>query len=122
MGHWCIFLNGYTREVIQADGSSVFLKNVGDKVTLWFNLEQDLDALNGDENLIINEDSNGYDNMFEIGQTDFGRGTLIISYRDYQGEVHDPVIYTNYLAANTRTGVDPRVQLFEEGDYWIGYT
>jgi hypothetical protein len=113
------FVNGYTREVIQEDGSSVFLKNIGDKVTLWFNLVQNLDALNGDESLIIYEDSNGYDKEFEIEQTDFGRGTLIISYTDYQGEVHDPVIYTNYLAANTRTGVDSRVQLFEEGDYEV---
>lgn len=113
------FVNGYTREVVQEDGSSVFLKNVGDKVTLWFNLEQDLDALNGDESLVIYEDTNGYDKEFEIGQTDFGRGTLIISYTDYQGVVHDPVIYTNYLAANTRTGVDSRVQLFEEGDYEV---
>lgn len=113
------FINGYTREVIQDGTPSVFLKNVGDKVTLWFNLNQDLDALDGDENLSIAEDTNGYDKGFEIERTNFGRGTLIISYTDYQGVVHDPVIYTNYLAANTRTGADTRVQLFEEGDYEV---
>ena len=113
------FVNGYTREVVEEDGSSIFLKNVGDRVTLWFSLEQELDQLNGDDNLAISEDTNGYDKEFEIDQTNFGRGTLIISYTDYQGVVHEPVIYTNYLAANARTGADTRVQLFEEGDYEI---
>ncbi|MBV1756425.1 MAG: hypothetical protein KMY55_01155 [Dethiosulfatibacter sp.] len=113
------FVNGYTREVIQKDGSSIFLKNVGDRVTLWFSLVQELDQLNGDDDLVISEDTNGHDKEFEIVQTDFGRGALIISYTDYQGVVHKPVIYTNYLAANARTGADTRVQLFEEGDYEV---
>ena len=111
------FVNGYTREGSDDDGNSIFLKNIGDKVTLW--LEQDLLALDGDDRLVIAEDTNGYDKEFEVGQTNFGLGTLIMSYTDYQGITYDPVIYTNYIAANTRTGADTRVQLFEEGDYEV---
>lgn len=114
-----LFVNGYTREIKDDDGASVFLKNVGDKVTLWFNLKQDINNLNGNSDLTIAEDKNGYDKAFEVAQTNFGHGTLIIKYTDYEGVVHDPVIYTDYLAANARTGADTRVQLFEEGDYEV---
>ena len=113
------FVNGYTRETVKDDGTPVFLKNVGDKVTLWFTLEQDINALNGDANLTIAEDDNGYDQFFEVPRTNFGHGTLIIRYTDHEGIKHDPIIYTDYLAANARTGADTKVQLFEEGDYEV---
>lgn len=111
-------VNGYTRETF-SNGTPVFLKNVGDKVTLWFTLTQDINNLNGKSALTISEDTNGYDQYFEIAQTNFKRGTLIIRYTDYEGNAHDPVIYTDFLAANATTGADTRVQLFEEGDYEI---
>ena len=101
-------INGYTRDTRDGD-TPVFLKNVGDKVTLWFRLNQDIDCLNGDSKLTISEDTNGYDREFEIPPTDFGRGTLIIRYTNEQGVAEEPVIYTNYLAANTRTGADTKV-------------
>lgn len=56
---------------------------------------------------------------FEIPQTNFGRGTLIIRYTNEQGKSEKPIVYTNYLAANTRTGADTKVILFEEGDYEV---
>ncbi len=111
-------VNGYTRET-SSNGTPVFLKNVGDKVTLWFTLTQDINNLNGNSAFTISEDTNGYDQFFEISQTNFKRGTLIIRYTDYEGNIHDPVIYTDFLAANATTGADTRVQLFEEGDYEI---
>lgn len=113
------FVNGYTRETTTVDGNPLFLKNVGDRVTLWFNLNEDIHCLNGNDNLSISEDINGYDQYFEIQKTNFKRGTLIISYTDYEGKTHEPVIYTDYLAANTRTGANTKVELFEEGDYEI---
>ncbi len=113
------FVNGYTRESKEDNGTPVFLKNVGDKVTLWFTLEQDINNLNENSDLTIAEDTNGYDKVFEVAQTNFGHGTLMIRYTDYEGVVHDPVIYTNYLAANAKTSADTRVQLFEEGDYEV---
>lgn len=113
------FVNGYTRETMDDKGKPVFLKNVGDRVTLWFNLEQDINCLNNKTNLSINEDLNGYDENFEIRQTNLKKGALIIRYTDHEGKVHEPVIYTDYLAANARTGANTKVELFEEGDYEV---
>jgi len=111
-------VNGFTRETID-NGTPVFLKNVGDKVTLWFTLKQDINSLNGDSTLTIAEDTNGYDQYFEVRQTNFKHGALIIRYTDHQGTAHAPVVYTDFLAANAKIGVDTRVQLFEEGDYEV---
>ncbi|MDM8534772.1 hypothetical protein QUF55_08755 [Clostridiaceae bacterium HSG29] len=113
------YVNGYTRESKNDDGNIVFMKNVGDKVTLWFNLKQNINELNGSDDLIISEDKKGYYKEYEIEQTNFGHGALIVRYTDYEGVIHDPVIYTNYLKANARTGANTRVQLFEEGDYEV---
>jgi hypothetical protein len=112
-------VNGYTRETKDDAGTPVFLKNVGDKVTLWFTLKQDINTLNGDDTLSIAVDKNGYDQHFEIPKTNFGKGTLIIRYTDYEGVRSDPIIYTNYLESNTKTGADTKVRLFEEGDYEV---
>ncbi len=111
-------VNGYTRETVDGD-VPVFLKNVGDKVTLWFTLKQDIKCLNGNSKLYINEDKDGEDQHFEISKTNLRHGALIIQYTDYENVVHKPVIYTDYLAANTRTNADTKVELFEEGDYEV---
>lgn len=112
------FVNGYTDSTTENE-VPVFLKNVGDQVTLWFNLKQDIDRLNGNKNLKVNENKGGSDQQFEIGRTDFRRGTLIIRYTNYRNETQEPIIYTNYLASCTRTGADTMVELFEEGDYEV---
>lgn len=113
------FVSGFTDKVKESDGNTVFLKNVGDKVTLWFNLKQNINELNGDKNLKITADTEGYDQYFETERTDFGRGTLIIRYTDYNNNSSEPEIYKNYLEANTSVGADTKVQLFEEGDYEV---
>ncbi|MGN0471127.1 MAG: hypothetical protein ACI4GV_09470 [Acutalibacteraceae bacterium] len=111
------FLSDYTRVTEDDNGNPVFLKTVGDKVTLWFNLEQDIDKLNGDETLAIGNDTNGYDEYFNVKKTDFGRGTLIIRHTDYQNHADDPIIYKDYLAAHAKKKADVKVRLLEEGDY-----
>lgn len=113
------FVNGYTREETEDDGTPVFLKNVNDQVTLWFHLSEDISALNGDDALTINEDTNGYDKAFEVDKTNFKHGALIIQSVNSKGEASEPIIYTDYLAASARTGADTKVQLFEEGDYIV---
>ena len=113
------FVSGYTDEVIDADKNVVFLKNVGDKVTLWFKLNQSIDALNGNNKLSITADTEGYDQYFETPKMNFGRGVLIIRYTDHNNVKAEPTIYTNYLEANTSIGADTKVQLFEEGDYEV---
>ncbi len=113
------FVSGYTDKVKEADGNVVFLKNVGDKVTLWFNLMQNIEELDGNEDLKITADTEGYDQYFETPRTNFGKGTLIVRYTDYNNNTSEPQIYTNYLEANASVGADTKVQLFEEGDYEI---
>ncbi len=113
------FVSGYTDEVADADGNVVFLKNVGDKVTLWFKLNQNINGLNGKENLFISADTEGYDQYFETPKMNFGRGVLIIRYTDYNNVKSEPTIYTNYLEANASVGADTKVQLFEEGNYEV---
>lgn len=119
IGHFGI--NGYTRQssVPAAEsGYPVFLKNVGDKVTLWFIPEKDfdVDCLFGNSNLSIAEDKNGYDSKYSFGPTNFKHGALIIRFTDYLGNP-TTVEYIDFLAACLRTGADTRVQLFEEGRY-----
>lgn len=113
------FVSGYTRIVDEKSDNPVFLKNVGDKVTLYFNLKQDINNLNGDDKLSISEDTNGYDQYFGIPKTNFKRGTLIIKHTNYQNDSAEPTIYTDFLAANAQTGADTVVELCEEGDYEV---
>ena len=112
-------VNGYTDSTEDKNGNPVFLKNVGDQITLWFELAQDIDKLNENEKLSISDDESGYDRDFEIKKTDFGRGALIIRKTDYQNKVGLPEIYTNYLEANATTNANTVVGLFEEGDYEV---
>lgn len=113
------FVNGYTDKVKNPDGNMVFLKNLGDKVTLWFRLNQDINKLNGNDKLSITADREGSDQYFETPIMDFGRGTLIIRHTDYKNEKSEPTIYTNYLESNTSLGADTKVSFFEEGDYEV---
>ena len=113
------FVSGYTRDTKDDSGNPVFLKTLGDKITLWFHLKQDIDKLHNDDALSIADDNKGYDQYFQTERTDMGRGTLIIQYTDPKGIKHDPEIYTNYLEANTTTSADTVVRLFEEGDYEV---
>ena len=69
------FVSGFTDKEKESDGKVVFLKNVGDKVTLWFNLKQNISELNGNKDLKITDDTEGYDQYFETERTDFGIDT-----------------------------------------------
>lgn len=111
------FVSGYsdTRE----NGKTVFLKNVGDVVTLWFKLSQNINAINNDSKLSITSDDDGFDQYFQTDATNFGRGMLIIRYTDCENVTHEPVMYYDFLEANTSLGANTRVQLFEEGDYEV---
>lgn len=112
------FVSGFTSSVGAKD-EVVFLKNAGDVVTLWFNLSQNISALNNDGGLTITSDNDGHDRYFQTPMTNFGKGLLIIRYTDYENVKHDPVMYYDYLLANTMMGANTRVQLFEEGDYEV---
>lgn len=114
-------VGGFTTNKKNSNGDTVFLKNVGDKITLWFNMDKkvDIDKLNGKKNLSINIDTNGYDSALNVPPQNFKRGTLIVRFTDYKGNTHDPIIYTNFLEALAYPGADTKIQLFEEGDYEV---
>lgn len=113
------YVSGFSDDKTSADGSKVFLKHVGDKVTLWFKLKQNIDGVKGQTNLIISPDTEGKDQYFETDTMDFGRGTLIIRKTDHNNIKSDPIFYTNYLEANATVGADTKVYLCEEGDYEV---
>lgn len=113
------FVDGYSSVQNGDDDVPVFLKNVGDKVQLWFNLQQDINKLNNDENLTVSEDSNGADEYFSIPKTDFKRGALIIQKTGYNNAKEKPLVYTDYLAAKLSKDADTKVELCEEGDYEV---
>lgn len=117
LGRFCI--TGYTAYQ-RTNGELTFLKNVGDKVALNFNLSQDINALNGNSKLTISEDDNGYDQTLGIEKSEggFGRGTLIIRKTNYQNDSSDKQVITNYLEGIS-TGATTQVELFEEGDYEV---
>lgn len=110
-------ISGYTRQTKDEKGNIVFLKNVGDKIKLGFQLKQDIDKLNDDETLSIGIDKKGYDHGLETERTNFGRGAVLIRKTDYQNKVEEPKIYVNYLEANAKTDANTKVDVLEEGDY-----
>ena len=110
---------GFTRVTADENQQPVFIKTLGNSVTLWFDLEQDIDALNGNAQLSLAADANGYDQQFGIPKTNFGRGTLIVRHTDYQNAKNEPAVYTDYLLAKGTTGANTRIVLHEEGDYEV---
>ena len=110
-------MSGFTRVVDGGTDTPIFIKTLGDSVTLWFELEQDIDALNGNDKLVVSDDVNGFSQDFGVSKTDFGRGTLVIRHTDYQNRKGEPQVYTDYLLASGTSGANTRVVLNEEGDY-----
>ena len=117
LGSFCI--SGYTAKKEDSDKNPVFLKNVGDKVTLAFLLEQDIEKLHGNETVRIAEDENGYDQYFGTEKANYGFGNLIVRKTDYTNKKSDPIIYSSYLKANAVKDAEKTIELCEEGDYEV---
>ncbi len=113
------YVDGFTR-VVSPDGEHfVFLKTVGNNVELRFELAQDIDMIGKDTFITISRDNGGYDTQFGVPPTDFGRGTLLVRFTDYQNNTRETQIYTDYLAAKATGSANTVVSLNEEGDYEI---
>lgn len=104
--------------VVKDGDIPVFLKTLGDTVTLSFRLDQSIDALDGSETLSIADDSDGYDKQMGVERSDFGRGTLIVRYTNYQNATELPEVYEDYLTG-VEVGATTEVELCEEGDYEV---
>jgi len=108
-------LSGYTDK---GDAEDVYLKTVGNKVKLTFNLQQDIDCLDENPNLKIERIKDGADGDFQTQAHDMGRGELNIKHTNADGKVNF-IKYSNFLEALASPGADTTVQLFEEGDYEV---
>ncbi len=113
------YISGFTGVTSEDQKHFIFLKTVGDNVELHFELAQDIDMIGGDTAVTINRDNGGYDHQFGVSPTDFGRGTLIVRFTDYQNNTGEPQIYTDYLAAKSTGTADTVISLNEEGDYEV---
>lgn len=111
-------MSGYTERIDEGD-MPVFIKTPGDNLILWFNLEQDIDALNQDASMMIERDKNGSDQQFQIPKSDFGRGALFIRHIDARNSDTDPQEYKDFLAAHDDTGANTKVEIKEEGIYEV---
>lgn len=110
-------LAGFTEETT----NGVFLKTLGDDITLLFDIDQDINALNGNAKMAIAVDKEAKDVPFNYSEKDasFGAGALFIQHEDYR---HNKTLippYTNYLAANGTGVANTRVEINEEGIYEV---
>ena len=118
------FVGGFTDYEDGVDSNPVFLKNNGDKLSLWFELQQDIDKCYGNSAIKVIADTEGSDTYFEVPggvneTTDFGRGALIVRKTNPDKTKEVPQIYTNYLEASASTDAITKVDLLEEGDYEV---
>ena len=111
-------LSGFSSKRKDEDGNYILLKNVGDDITLYFILEQNINKLDNNTDLKISEDKNGYDNYFGIKKTNFGKGTLIVRKIDSTGNKNEPNVYTDYLKG-VEVGANTKIDVYEEGDYEV---
>ena len=118
------FVGGFTDYETDTEGNPIFLKNNGDRLSLWFELQQDIDKCYGNSAIRVIADTQGSDADFEVPggvnqTTDFGRGALIIRKINPDNTKEKPQIFTNYLEASASTDAVTKVDLFEEGDYEV---
>ena len=118
------FVGGFTDYEDDTKGNPIFLKNNGDRVSLWFELQQDINKCYGNSAIKVIADVDGSDAHFEVPggvnkTTDFGRGALIVRKTNPDGTKGTPQIYTNYLEASASTDAITKVDLLEEGDYEV---
>lgn len=109
------YMEGHTATTHDANGNVIFLKNVGDTVTLNFDLLWDISCLNGDEQLSVNGQKDGFDEELQSAETEFGTGALYIVQTDCQNKTEAKPLHTNFLSKFD----DEVVKVFEEGDYLV---
>ena len=112
-------INGYTADSTNKDGNRVFLKTVGDSVTMWFQLDQDINNLNNNPLLTIANQKKNNDQNFETPVMAFKHGILLIRFTDTTGHTGETIKYTDFLAANGTKNANTKVVLNEEGAYEV---
>ena len=108
------YLTGYS-DVAEEDRVVVFRVPSGGHVTLWFELEQRIDMLNGDPALSISQDTNGRDDDLGVPEQDFGRGALIVK----DSSQASPEVVTDFLQNAADNADRIKVGEYGVGDYEV---
>jgi|GEM_PF-1751927 len=109
-------LSGYT-ERTGDQKKPTFIKAPGDKLILWFDLEQNIHAIRGNKDLYVTNDKRTYDWEFQPEKSDFGRGALFIEHTDPKYKTNKQM-YFDFLAAK-ETNANTWVEIYEEGTYRV---
>ena len=109
-------VSDYSDWVTDKSGEDVFLKKKGDKITITFNLQQDIKKLNGNKNYQILDIKRGDMIQPVLDDGVNGLGTLFVEKEDYNGKKSSVKKYANYLKAIS-LNANTKVLALEEGDY-----
>lgn len=113
------YMQGFSKVETEQDGTPVFYKGKDQKLSLGFSLKQDIDKLDGNKDYKISEDINGYDLPFEVPETNFKRGCLIILRFSEDNHVERPKYYTNYLENVRNETANSVIKIDDAGLYRI---
>lgn len=108
---------GFTQE----SDNDVFLRTFDNDITLLFDIDQDINALNGNSKMSIAFDKSNYDGPFdyELAGGTFGKGALLIQHENYKHDIIPVAPYTDFLEASSSGVANTRVEINEEGRYDI---
>ena len=96
--------------------SPIFLKKIGDKITLSFDLQQNIKKLNNNDNFQIASIKNAnLVNPTLKGKIN-GLGTLVVQMKEPSGKLEKAKVYKNYLSGVNKNA-NTEVITLEEGDY-----
>lgn len=115
LGHF--MMSGYTERTDNGE-LPVFIKKPGDALILSFVLDQNIDALNGDNALTIADDTNGYDEQYQ-SQSNFKRGALFVQHINAATHENNVETYTNFLESSDGKVADTKIRINEEGRYTV---
>ena len=114
------FVSGYQEESTDWEGNQVYTLKEGEKLVLGFCLDQDINGIDGEENLNILEDEENSDVFYlpDVSKMDFGRGALFVCYTDPSKKRHT-TYYTNFLEGDALLHGKTGICLLEEGSYEV---
>lgn len=92
----------------------IFLKKIGDKITLSFDLQQNINKLNNNDNFQIASIKNAnLVNPTLKGKIN-GLGTLVVQMKEPSGKHEKPKVYKNYLSGVKQNANTEVITLEEE--------
>ena len=114
-------IRGYSscKENTSEEETKCYIQEKEGSVTLSFKLDKDINFINGNEKLTIYSDRNGWDKYFQVDDTEFKQGMLIIQYTDMEGRKYKPNVYPDFLNLYAKTGEDTQIPLWGPGDYEV---